>query len=59
MEKGTLVTMLQKQNPVFAEAVSRMIDYIQENGQHLIRPKNRQKRSMPTSIPSMRTVTEQ
>ena len=26
MEKGTLVTMLQKQNPVFAEAVSRMID---------------------------------
>ena len=30
MEKGTLVTMLQKQNPVFAEAVSRMIDYIQD-----------------------------
>ena len=30
MEKETLVTMLQRQNPVLAEAVSRMIDYIQD-----------------------------
>lgn len=30
MEKETLVTMLQRQNPVLAEAVSQMIDYIQD-----------------------------
>lgn len=30
MEKEILVTMLQRQNPVLANAVSRMIDYIQD-----------------------------
>lgn len=30
MEKETLVSMLQMQNPVLAEAVSQMVDYIQD-----------------------------
>ena len=30
MEKETLVSILQEQNPVLAEAVSQMVDYIQD-----------------------------
>lgn len=59
MKTEELIQSIKQRDPILAKAVSGMIDYIQDSGQHPIRPKSRRKRSMPTYVPSILTVTEQ
>lgn len=55
MNKDTLIAIITNQDPKLAQAVSKMVDYIKTDGQHHIPARNKRKRSMTTSVLSMRT----
>lgn len=58
MTKESLVADIARQDPILANAVSKMVDYIKTNGQHPIQAGSRRRLSMTTSVLFMRTVTE-
>lgn len=58
MKKIELIQSIKQQDPILANAVSKMVDYIQDKWAHHIQAKNRRKRSMTTSALFMRTVTK-
>lgn len=44
MKKDDLIPVIAQRDPLLADAVGKMIDYIRTDGQHPIRPKSRRKR---------------
>ena len=55
MNKDTLIAIITNQDPKLAQAVSKMVDYIQDRWAAPYPARNRRKRSMTTSVLSMRT----
>jgi hypothetical protein len=58
MTKDELVNSLQKRDPLLANAVSNMVDYISDRFPAAYPSRNRRKQSIPIFIRSMLTVTE-
>lgn len=58
MTKDELVNSLQKRDPLLANAVSNMVDYISDRFPALTQARNRRKQSIPIFIRSMLMVTE-
>ena len=58
MTKDELVNSLQKRDPLLANAVSNMVDYISDRFPLLTQARNRRKQSITIFTRSMLTVTE-
>ena len=58
MTKDELVNSLQKRDPLLANAVSNMVDYISDPFLLLTQARNRRNPSMLTCIQYLQTVTE-
>ena len=58
MTKDELVNSLQKRDPLLANAVSNMVDYISDRFPAATQARNRRKQSITIFTRSMLTVTE-
>lgn len=57
MKKKDLIPIIAQHNPLLAMRSAEWLTTSKTDGQHRTPQKNRRMRSMPTSAPSMRTVT--
>lgn len=57
MKKEDLIPIIAQRNPLLADAVGKWSATFKTGGQHRTPQRNRRKRSMPTSVQSMLTVT--